>query len=138
METVKNSGEIPYAIHVKAEELRNGKTEWFTKNEMGIQVAGCNYDKGKEFLAHKHLFRERTYEYTQETIVIIKGELLANIYDKNNELMSVFHLTVGDIGIFLNGGHSFKVIEDNTLYYEIKNGPFSGDVSLDKQYIGEK
>jgi hypothetical protein len=134
MEIIKNGEDIPYAIHIKASELIKGKTEWFTKNEMGIQVAGCYYDKDKEFNAHKHIFRERTYEYTQEVIVIIMGEVLANIYDRNDELMSVFHLKTGDIGIFLQGGHGFKVIDDNSVYYEIKNGPFIG-VKEDKEYI---
>jgi len=134
MEIIKNHEPIPFAIHIKAEDLVNNKTEWFTQNEMGLQVAGCHYDKGKEFASHKHIFRERVYEYTQEVVVIIKGELLVSIYDRKDELMSMLHLKAGDIGIFLQGGHGYKVIDEDTLYYEIKNGPFVG-VKEDKELI---
>jgi len=134
METIKNGENIPYAIHIKSEELINDKTEWFTKDEYGIQVGGFNYNKEKEFNAHKHIFRERTYEYTQETIVIIKGKLLAKIYNNNNELISCFNLEEGDIGIFLSGGHNFRTLEDNTVFYEIKNGPFT-NVESDKVFF---
>ena len=135
MEIVKNGENIIYAIHVKASELTTDKTEWFSKQEYGVQVAGFNYNKDKEFKAHFHKERERSFNRTQEVMIVISGKLLAKIYDNNNELISCFNLEAGDIGIFLQGGHGYRVLEDNTLFYEIKNGPFGGSVLDDKGYI---
>jgi cupin fold WbuC family metalloprotein len=125
MEIIKSNDIMPYAIHIKVEDLKKEKSQWFTENEWGLQVAGCSYNKGKEFAAHKHIFRERVYEYTQEAVIVIQGELLVTIYNREKELISAFHLKAGDMGLFLQGGHGYKVLEDNTIYYELKNGPFT-------------
>jgi len=134
MEIIKNKDNIPYAIHVKAKDLNKDETKWLVEKDFGIQVAGFSYNKDKIFEPHKHLFRPRTFEYTQEAIIVIKGALLANIYDEHDQLITIFHLEAGDIGIFLYGGHGFKVVEDETIFYEIKNGPFTSKEE-DKTYI---
>ena len=43
-------------------------------------------------------------------------------------------LKKGDVAILYRGGHSFKVIEENTVFYEIKNGPYIGS-KFDKENI---
>jgi hypothetical protein len=35
-------------------------------------------------------------------------------------------LLSGSCMIFFSGGHALKVLEDNTLFYEFKNGPYYG------------
>ena len=35
-----------------------------------------------------------------------------------------------------SAGHGFEVIEDNTILYEVKNGPYYGQIK-DKTFIDE-
>ena len=46
-------------------------------------------------------------------------------------------LGAGDCVVVFKAGHGFEVLEDNTILYEFKNGPYFG-VEIDKTYIGDK
>ena len=44
-------------------------------------------------------------------------------------------LKPGDASFTLEGGHNYLILEDNTLVYEYKTGPYEGQ-ALDKTFIG--
>ena len=46
-------------------------------------------------------------------------------------------MSAGDCVVVFKAGHSFEVLEDNTIIYEFKNGPYYG-VKADKTFIIEK
>ena len=48
------------------------------------------------------------------------------MYYKNQEPVAEQLLRSGDILIFLAGGHDFTIIEEDTVVYEVKNGPYLG------------
>lgn len=75
---------------------------------------------------HKHLPVERSTVGTQESWVIIEGKVIATLYDIDDSLLCEVELTAGSCMIFFNGGHSLKVLENNTFFYEFKNGPYYG------------
>ena len=135
MKLVKDTNTV-YAIHIQPRELANNKTAWFTEDKYGIQVAEFNYNQGKQFKPHKHKKRERSYNRTQEVMIVVTGKLLANVYDNDNKLVDSFTLEPGDVGVFLQGGHGYQVLEDSTVFYEIKNGPFT-NAEEDKEYFKE-
>ena len=76
---------------------------------------------------------------TQEVWVVLKGKLRSSLYDFDDKLLKEIILKAGDCIAFFRGGHELKVLEDNTYFYEIKNGPYNG-ISQDKEKIvnGEK
>jgi len=43
-------------------------------------------------------------------------------------------LYVGDASFTLEGGHNYEILEDNTLVYEYKTGPYEGQ-EFDKTFI---
>ena len=43
-------------------------------------------------------------------------------------------LKEGDASFTLYGGHTYEILEDNTLVYEYKTGPYEGQ-KLDKVFI---
>ena len=43
-------------------------------------------------------------------------------------------LNVGDASFTLEGGHNYEILEDNTLVYEYKTGPYEGQ-EFDKIFI---
>jgi hypothetical protein len=43
-------------------------------------------------------------------------------------------LKTGDASFTLEGGHNYLILEDNTLVYEYKTGPYEGQL-MDKKFI---
>lgn len=83
--------------------------------------------KGGTFVApHKHLPIERITIGTQEAWVVVEGLVLATVYDINDSCIAEIELNSGSCMIFFNGGHSLTAIENNTIFYEFKNGPYYG------------
>ena len=46
-------------------------------------------------------------------------------------------LKAGDASFTLYGGHTYEILEEDTLVYEYKTGPYEGQ-ELDKTFIDEK
>tara|TARA_Y100000114_G_scaffold153138_1_gene172578 strand:- start:420 stop:836 length:417 start_codon:yes stop_codon:yes gene_type:complete len=101
-----------------------------------LQLAAMNLPKGKTFLPHKHVYCEKTTTIAQESWVVIEGKVKAIFYDLDDHIISEEILNKGDCSVTLHGGHNYEILEDNTLVYEFKTGPYLG-IHLDKQTIGE-
>lgn len=100
-----------------------------------IQCAALQLNPDKTFRAHKHLWRTRTHKLiAQESWVIIKGAVECFYYDVNNDLIDSCILGPGDASFTLEGGHNYKILENDSLIYEFKTGPYEGQ-SIDKDFI---
>ena len=55
-------------------------------------------------------------------------------YDIDDSLLGIHELSSGDMNITLLGGHTFEILEDDTIICEQKNGPYYGQ-ELDKKFI---
>jgi hypothetical protein len=93
-----------------------------------------SFGLGKTFKPHAHLQRVRKITQTQEAMVVISGALKCDIYDWGDKKVDWFILKPGDLGLFFDGGHGCTVEEDNTVFYEIKHGPFVS-VEKDKRFL---
>ena len=71
---------------------------------------------------------------TQEAWVVISGKLLAEIYDIDDSVLKNIIIEEGGAIILYRGGHALEVLEDNTIFYEFKNGPYGG-IENDKKQI---
>lgn len=100
-----------------------------------LQVAALKLNK-KKFQAHAHHWRKNNNDkfLAQETWIVIKGKVKIYYYDTDGELLETAILNQGDCTITLEGGHNYEVIEDDTLVYEVKNGPYEGQAK-DKFFI---
>lgn len=98
-----------------------------------IQVALLQLPQGKTFPAHQHLPTERVTIGTQETWIIVYGNVMVYYYDTNGEYLCERMLAGGDCTITLAGGHTYKAIT-KALVYEVKNGPYLG-IEKDKEFI---
>lgn len=97
-----------------------------------LQIAALKLNNNKTFKAHQHIPLERNTNITQECWIIVQGKIKAMHYDENANLLDETVLEAGDITITYYGGHNYLSLEDNTLVYEIKNGPYLG-FSKDKK-----
>ena len=101
-----------------------------------IQCATLKMEKGKTFDPHKHIVKNRHYteQIAQESWVIIRGSVKCTLYDIDDKIIAEPILKVGDASFTLYGGHTYTILEDNTIVYEYKTGPYEGQ-ELDKKFI---
>ena len=105
--------------------------DFLTRDTDFVQVGTWNYNSGKKLDKHYHNEIKRTAHITQEVVIVMKGSILAHLYNSKFSLAETITLNEGDIGIFLSGGHGYEILSDDTRIIEVKNGPFLG-VEVDK------
>ncbi len=101
-----------------------------------IQCATLKMEKDKTFPPHKHITKQRTYEaqIAQESWVVIKGSVRCKFYDIDDTLIAEPVLYPGDASFTLYGGHTYEILEEDTIVYEYKTGPYEGQ-KLDKVFL---
>jgi len=121
-------------VIVRHADLTPGRTEVIPEQQF-IQCALLNMEKGKTFKPHSHIWKERTRDViAQESWIVIQGSVKCILYDLDNQIITTPILYPGDASFTLEGGHTYEILEDNTLVYEYKTGPYEGQL-LDKTFI---
>lgn len=103
-----------------------------------IQCAALKMEKNKKFRPHKHIKKRRSFEnmIAQESWVVIKGKVKCYFYDIDDKLIETAILNPGDASFTLEGGHTYEILEEDTIVYEYKTGPYEGQKN-DKVFINE-
>jgi len=128
-------GKILHTI-VRKEDLTPGRKEVVSEDNF-IQCAILNMEEGKTFKPHRHIWKERTRNViAQESWIVVQGSVKCTFYDLDDTIIATPILYPGDASFTLEGGHTYQILEDNTLVYEYKTGPYEGQ-ALDKTFIGE-
>lgn len=101
-----------------------------------IQCSALKLKGGKTFKPHKHIFKERLYDkqIAQESWIVIRGSVKCIFYDIDDTIIAEPILNAGDASFTLDGGHNYFILEDNTIVYEYKTGPYEGQ-KLDKVFL---
>ena len=101
-----------------------------------IQCAAMKLPKDKTFKPHKHFERERLEKnyIPQESWMVFKGSVKCTFYDIDDTLLCEPVLKAGDASFTLYGGHTYTILEDDTVVYEYKTGPYEG-LTNDKIFI---
>lgn len=99
-----------------------------------LQLASLKMQKGKTFIPHMHVWRNVSYKkiIAQESWVVIQGSVKVFFYDLDKKLLTTEILYKGDCSMTFEGGHNYEILEENTLVYEFKTGPYEG---IDKDKI---
>ena len=111
------------------------RTDLCPSNEF-IQCATLKMDKGKTFKPHKHIEKSRKYDnkIAQESWVVIQGKVKVFFYDIDDTVIETYVLEKGDASFTFRGGHNYLILEDDTIVYEYKTGPYEGQ-EIDKEFI---
>ena len=126
-------GTLLHVVH-HFNEVKEGRVD-FTPEDNFMQCAMIRRNAKDEFKPHKHLWKKgKKKVITQEAWVVLTGSVLITYYDFNSDILSTHCLTQYDMSITLQGGHSFKILENDTIVYEFKTGPYEGQVK-DKEFI---
>ena len=120
---------------LRFEEISEKRIDLSPDNEF-MQVCGRKMPLGLTVPAHRHIETIRETNLTQESWVLLKGSVKAKFYDTDDCFLCERIISAGDVITLYRGGHSLEVIEDDTIFYEFKNGPYYG-IEKDKERIGE-
>ena len=121
-------------IIVRKEDMTPGRQD-IVPEENFIQCSILNLEKDKTFKPHKHVWKRRNIDViAQESWVIIQGSVKCIFYDLDDTILVEHILNVGDSSFTLEGGHNYLILEENTLIYEYKTGPYEGQIN-DKTFI---
>jgi len=107
------------------DEIVDGRID-LSPEEQYIQVSSLKMTEGKTFNPHKHIKQIRTSDICQESWVVIEGSVKATLYDIDDTIIEEVVLNKGDISITYNGGHNYTSLQDGTVVYEYKTGPYLG------------
>jgi len=136
MEKIFSKVEPDKLLHVinRLSDIK-GRDDIIPENNF-IQCATLKMPKNKTFPPHKHIVKDRHYpkQIAQESWVVIKGRVKCKFYDIDDTLIAEPILESGDASFTLYGGHTYEILEDNTIVYEYKTGPYEGQ-KLDKEFI---
>lgn len=121
-------------VIVKKQDLTPGRKDVISEDNF-IQCAILNMEKDKTFRPHKHIWKERNRNViAQESWIVIQGKVKCHFYDLDDTIISEPILEPGDASFTLEGAHTYTILEDNTLVYEYKTGPYEGQ-QMDKIFI---
>ena len=107
-----------------------------TPVEEYLQIAYIKMDR-KSFRAHKHIEQIRETDRAQEAWVVIRGKVGVRYFDIDEEEIGYVVLVAGDCFATFIGGHEYTCLQDDTVVYEFKTGPYQGP-DKDKVFIGEE
>ncbi len=101
-----------------------------------LQAAAIRVSEPRSFPAHTHLERSRSFDRfrAMESWVVVRGSVNVTYFDMDDKPLVDHLLQQGDMTITFFGGHSYEVIEQGSLFYEFKSGPYEGQ-SADKRFI---
>ena len=111
------------------------RTDVAHSNEF-LQLATLRMAKGKTFRPHKHLWKytPRPTIIAQESWVVIKGSVECSFFDIDGTFLEKVIINQGDCSMTFEGGHTYTILEDDTVVYEYKTGPYTGQAE-DKVFL---
>jgi cupin fold WbuC family metalloprotein len=123
-----------HIIH-RFEEITELRNNIIDSNQF-LQLASMKLPKGYTFKPHHHFFKDSPTlkVIPQESWVVLRGSVKCVFYDIDNKLLEEPILKAGDCSVTLEGGHTYVILEDDTIVYEYKTGPYEG-VEKDKIFI---
>jgi hypothetical protein len=111
----------------------DGRTDVAPVEEF-LQLATLKMKKGQTFKPHKHITLVKETNIAQESWIVIKGSVKCIFYDLDDSIIAEPILYPGDCSMTFRGGHNYLILEDDTIVYEYKTGPYLGQ-ELDKVFL---
>ena len=121
-------------LHMIVRSIPKGRIN-LCDNDQFLQCASLRLEKGTTFRPHQHNWNHfEGLKIAQEAWIIIKGSVLVTYFDtKGNNIFSDI-ITAGEASFTFEGGHNYEILEDDTIVYEFKSGPYIGQ-QHDKSFI---
>jgi len=123
---IMKDGRLLHLVYSQ-DEFTEERTDLVAADQF-IQCSFLKMNAGKTFRPHKHIWKQPSFDQTiaQESWVVIRGSVKVFFYDTDMTLLETHILKAGDASFTLEGGHTYEILEDDTLVYEYKTGPYEG------------
>ncbi len=118
-----DAGEL-MAIVVRS-EFRGGKYNFFTPDDLPLQMGTSFYAAGEDIRPHVHVPHLRSIEAINEFLFVKSGRLELTLYTREREPVATLELRAGDALLLTGGGHGLQVLEASQII-EVKQGPYLG------------
>ncbi len=110
---------------ISLEDINSYRTDISPESEF-LQVSARNLSDDVHVRAHRHKPIERVTTITQEAWIVIKGKIKAEIFDIDGAFLEDLVISDGGCVVLYCGGHSLTCLQKDTIFYEIKTGPYFG------------
>ncbi len=120
---------------IRKEDITHSRHN-ITPDEQYLQAGAKRLKADEYFPPHYHLPCEKTATITEEAWVILNGSVEGKFYDLDHTHLETIVLNDGDCIVLYKGGHSLRNLEEGTIMYEFKTGPYYGR-EKDKAFIEE-
>jgi len=107
------------------------ETTFISPDSYYQQLGFVVYPKDGVVPRHSHLPLQRHLVGTPETLLIRKGKAEVELYAMDKAPLGTWVLEEGDMIQLVAGGHCFRCLE-NTIFLEIKQGPYTGLVEKER------
>lgn len=109
---------------------------YLTPEDQFLQVATFQMGREKTFKPHQHIWKDspRDKVIAQESWLILRGSIKASLFDTDGTLLTTEIIRFGDCVITFEGGHTLDILEEDTVMYEFKTGPYTG-IKNDKVFL---
>lgn len=97
-----------------------------TSPDGALQLMTMQRPKGHTVKAHLHVPKTRVTKVLQECLIVIKGKIRYDLLDTKGKCFKKVLVKEGEAMLILGVAHSVHFLED-TVAYELKNGPFIDD-----------
>jgi len=126
MKEIYHKGKLLHIVYTP-EDFTKERTDLVDANQF-IQCSFLKMNEGKTFRPHKHIWKKPSFEemIAQESWVVIRGSVKVHFFDTEMQPLETHILNAGDVSFTLEGGHTYEILEDYTLVYEYKTGPYEG------------
>jgi cupin fold WbuC family metalloprotein len=101
-----------------------------------LQLATLRMSAGQTFRPHQHIWKPSPTEQViaQESWVVFSGMVEVSFFDTDGQFLEKQILYPGDCSMTFEGGHTYLILENDTVVFEYKTGPYQGQ-KLDKVFI---
>ena len=132
----KLSGEVIHMVYTE-DDFTSQRTELVHPTNF-IQCSYLKFNEGFTFRPHKHIWKEPTFNkmIAQASWVVIRGSVEVSFFDLDGSDLAKVVLKEGDSSFTLEGGHNYLILEDDTVVYEYKTGPYTGQEN-DKEFLDQ-
>ena len=137
MEKIYSTVDPNKLLHIiqRLDDIKESRVDLIPAEQF-IQCSTLKMKKGKTFKPHKHIWKNRKRDIiAQESWIVIRGSVKCIFYDLDDQIIATPILNSGDASFTLQGGHNYEILNDDTIVYEYKTGPYEGQ-EMDKVFIG--
>ena len=112
IEEIKHKKEV-FAYIIK--DTNKKGVNFFTPKKITQQVGILNHKKGHLVKPHIHYKNARKIYDTVEVLIILKGRVRVNFFDKKKKYLFSKILNKNNMIVLIKGGHGFEILQNTKL-----------------------